>query len=71
MELTDARRLMRTIYTWVDVVLFGHKHVMGRWENVNGVSFILASDNSPGKDYAREIVIDPGKPIAVNEIKII
>ncbi|MEW6657441.1 MAG: metallophosphoesterase [Thermodesulfobacteriota bacterium] len=70
MELTDARQLMRTIYNRVDLVLFGHKHVMGRWENANGISFILASDNSPGKDFAREIIITPDQPMAVNDIAI-
>ncbi|MDD2903950.1 MAG: metallophosphoesterase [Syntrophales bacterium] len=72
MELIDARQLMRSIYNWVDVVLFGHKHVMGRWEKVNGTSYILASDNSPGKKIAWEIVVtpDPVKPITVNELAI-
>jgi 3',5'-cyclic AMP phosphodiesterase CpdA len=70
MELTDARLLMRAIYNLVDVVLFGHKHVMGKWDNVNGIAYIRASDNSPGKDFAREIIITPGQPIAVNDIAI-
>jgi 3',5'-cyclic AMP phosphodiesterase CpdA len=70
MELTDGRQLMRTIYNRVDVVLFGHKHEMGRWENANGIPFILASDNSPGKDFAREIIITLDQPIAVNDIAI-
>lgn len=71
MELTDARQLMRTIYNRVNVLLFGHKHVMGRWENADGISYILASDNSPGKNFAREIVIAPDQPITVNDIAII
>lgn len=90
MELTDARLLMRTIYNWVDVVLFGHKHVMGRWPKtgampeidpmleadnmpkIGAISYILASDNSPGKKIAWEIVVtlDPIKPITVNELAI-
>ena len=79
MELIDARQLMRTIYNWVDVVLFGHKHVMGRWPEtddmpkIGAISYILASDNSPGKDLAREIIVttDPDRPIVVNDIAII
>ena len=78
MELTDARELMRAIYNWVDVVLFGHKHVMGRWPEtddkpkIGAISSILASDNSPGKDFAWEIAItlDPDRPIAVKNIRI-
>jgi 3',5'-cyclic AMP phosphodiesterase CpdA len=70
MELTDARQLMRTIYNRVDVVCFGHKHVMGRWVDVNGIAYILASDNSPGKDFAREIIMAPDQPIAANNIAI-
>lgn len=78
MELMDKRQLMRTIYNWVDVVLFGHKHVMGRWPESDGmpkigaITCILASDNSPGKNFAREIdvTLDPEKPITVQDIAI-
>lgn len=76
MELTDARHLMRTIYNWVDVVLFGHKHVMERWPEtdtmpkIGAISHILASDNSPGKKFAREIIITQEPPIKVNDIAI-
>lgn len=69
MELTDAKDLMRTIYYRVHVVLFGHKHVSKSWENMNGIQFVLASDNSPGKDYAREICIEENE-ITVNDITI-
>lgn len=69
MELTDARSLMKAIYGRVHVVLFGYKHVMGRWENLNGIRFVLAADNSPGKDYAREIVVEKGS-IDVNDVRI-
>ncbi len=69
MELTDARKLMRIIYHKVDVVLFGHKHVTHSWKKNNGIKYILASDNSPGKKYAREIVIKK-QEITVNDIKI-
>ena len=69
MELIDARELMRTIYNLVDVVCFGHKHVSKSWQNINGIKYILAADNSPGKDWAREINI-MNKVITVTDIKI-
>ena len=56
-------------YSKVNVVLFGHKHVSHLWENINGIPFMLASDNSPGKDFTREIVIDKGK-VDVNDVRI-
>jgi len=60
---------MRTIYYKIDVVLFGHKHVAGKWENVHGIQYILASDNTPGKSYVREISIE-NKKIETNEASI-
>lgn len=69
MQLKDAEDLMRTIYMRVDVVLFGHKHVSEMWKNRNGVQYFLASDNSPGKDYVREISIAGGK-IYVQDIGV-
>ena len=69
MELKDARKLMRCLYNRVDVVLFGHKHVSKKLENCNGIKFVLASDNSPCKDYARQISLR-GKKIAVKDIRI-
>ena len=69
MQLIDARALMRTIYNHVDVICFGHKHVSGMWENVSGIRYALASDNSPGKDWAREIEVAEGV-ITVTDIKI-
>jgi len=71
MELKDARGLMRCLYHRVDVVLFGHKHVSKEWKNCNGIQYVLASDNSPGKEWAREISVHNGKvevnPIAISE----
>jgi 3',5'-cyclic AMP phosphodiesterase CpdA len=58
MELTDAKQLMRTIYSKIDVLLFGHKHTSEKWENYGGIKYVLASDNSPGKDWAREITVE-------------
>ena len=58
MELKDAREMWAAIYMKVDVLLFGHRHVSEMWENKNGVEYILASDNSPGKDWVREITVE-------------
>jgi hypothetical protein len=69
MQLNDAQLLMRTIYHRVDVVLFGHKHVAGQWENMNGIRFVLAADNSPGKDWVREISIQDAA-IEVQEVSV-
>lgn len=60
MELKDGAELMRVIFNRVDVVLFGHKHVSKQWENTGGFNYILASDDSPGKNFAREIAVEKG-----------
>ena len=60
MELKDAQELARIIYNKVDIVLFGHKHVMMKWENMWNVEYILASDNSPGKSKVAEITVKDG-----------
>jgi 3',5'-cyclic AMP phosphodiesterase CpdA len=69
MELKDAAKLWPVVYLKVDVLLFGHKHESEKWENKGGVKFVLASDNSPGKAYAREITVKD-KKIKVKDIKI-
>jgi hypothetical protein len=69
MLLVDAHDLFNTIYERVDVFLFGHKHVSGQWSDVHGIKHILASDNSPEKDWAREISIE-GKQIAVSDVSL-
>lgn len=69
MELKDARDLFRTIFSRVQVVLFGHKHVSGQWQDINGIKYVLAADNSPGKDYAREIIVTDDT-ITVNDVVI-
>lgn len=61
MMLKDAEILARTIYGRTDVVLFGHKHDMQQWENRWGAKYILASDNSSDKDFAKEIIIENGE----------
>lgn len=61
MMLKDAEALARTIYGRTDVVLFGHKHDMQQWENRWGARYILASDNSSDKDFAKEIIIENGE----------
>ncbi len=69
MELKDGYDLWRTIFGKADMLLFGHKHVSDSWQNMNGVQYVLASDNSPGKKYAREIVFD-NSVISVNDVEI-
>jgi len=69
MELKDARQVMRIIYNRVNVLLFGHKHVMGKWENCNGIRYVLASDDSPAKDWAHEITVEKGD-VSETEIRI-
>jgi len=73
MELKDARDLAKIIYSRVNLILFGHKHEMRAWQNVWGAEYVLASDNSPGKDYAKEISIDQGgisiKPVPIARIQ--
>ncbi len=70
MELKDGRQLMRTLYGRVDMVLFGHKHVADKWENLNGIKYVLAANNTYGNDFAQEIVIAQGQ-ITVTPIPII
>lgn len=60
MELKDGPGLVRAVYGKVDVILFGHKHEMMKWENRWNLRYILASDNSPGKRKAGEITIKDG-----------
>ena len=69
MELTDGRSLMSAMFNRVDAVCFGHKHVSYQWENMNGIRYILAADNAPGKNYAREINV-VGRDISVSDILI-
>jgi 3',5'-cyclic AMP phosphodiesterase CpdA len=61
MELKDATALARIVFNRIDVLLFGHKHEMRKWENLWGVEYVHASDNSPGKRKAGEITIKNGK----------
>jgi 3',5'-cyclic AMP phosphodiesterase CpdA len=69
MELKDAKQLIRTIYQRINIVLFGHKHVSKLIEYPNNPMYYLASDNSPGKDFAREIIIRSGD-ININNVQI-
>lgn len=61
MEMKDASKLARVIYGKVNVVMFGHKHEMDFKENTWGTDYILASDNSPGKDKIGELTIENGR----------
>jgi Icc protein len=69
MELKDAEALASAIYGRIDLLLFGHKHEMRQWENRWGTKYVLASDNSPGKRFAKEITID-GTGISVASVPI-
>lgn len=69
MLLKDSEALARVLYGRTDVVLFGHKHVMGEWTNRWNTQYILASDNSWDKDYAKELTITDGR-IEVRTIPI-
>jgi 3',5'-cyclic AMP phosphodiesterase CpdA len=69
MELKDARELMSSIYLRIDVLLFGHRHKWESWTNKGGIRHILASDNSPGKSFAREVTVKKSD-IAINDIPI-
>ena len=68
-RLLDARELMHILYGRVHLVLFGHNHVSKMWQNTLGIPFILSCDNSPGRQFAREITIIQ-KTIMVNYITI-
>jgi 3',5'-cyclic AMP phosphodiesterase CpdA len=70
MELKDAASLARIIFGRVNLILFGHKHEMKQWENRWGARYTLASDNSPGKRWAKEITIGKKGEIKVAEIAI-
>ena len=69
LRLLDADELARVIYGQVDVVMFGHKHVSGIWEGMYGEAVALAADNSPGKDFAREVEV-AGTSISVRDVPI-
>jgi len=69
MELKDAKALASTVYSRIDLILFGHKHVMKQWEKRWRTKYMLASDNSPGKQFAKEITID-GTDISVKPVPI-
>ena len=69
MELKDAREVMRIMYNRVNVLLFGHKHVMDTWENGNGIRHVLGSDDLPGKKWSHEIAVEKGD-VSEAEIRI-
>ena len=70
MEMVDARQLAKAIYGKVDVMLFGHKHVSSCYRGPWGIQWILAADNTPGKNYAREIEILGKDNIQVRNVPI-
>ena len=69
MLLTDSDKLQDVIYGRVDAVLFGHKHEMRQWNNMIGISSILASDDSPHAVIAKEVVVSR-KGVTVNSVKL-
>jgi hypothetical protein len=69
MELKDARRLWPVVYRRLDAMLFGHRHVSEMWTDKGGVGFVLAADNAPGKDFAREIEVAKGQ-VRVRDVPI-
>ena len=69
MELKDGRELVCTIYGRVNLVLFGHKHVSSLRAFPDQRLYYLASDNSPGKDFAREILVE-GTAITIQDALI-
>jgi len=70
MEMKDAEELARVVFNKVDVMLFGHKHEMRQWEDVWGIKYILASDNSSGKKFAKEVCITEDHNISVNIVPL-
>lgn len=58
MRLKDAEAFERMIYGRIDILLFGHKHKMKQWDNRWGIKYILASNNSPSGQFAKEITVD-------------
>ena len=69
MEMKDTGEFWETVYARIDVMLFGHKHESREWKNCGSIPYILASDNSPGKSHAREIVVD-GRHLTVKNVII-
>jgi predicted phosphodiesterase len=69
MELKDAKELWRTVYKRVNVIAFGHKHAWEEWRDYNGVDWVLAADDAPGKHWAREIDVTNGK-LTVQKVPI-
>lgn len=66
MRLLNSQEFLATIAGRCDLLMFGHRHQAGRYDNQFGIPHILAAGSA--RDWhAREIVIDDGK-ITVNEI---
>jgi 3',5'-cyclic AMP phosphodiesterase CpdA len=70
MKLKDADEFMNVIHGRADILLFGHDHKSNIWQNEFGLKYVLASDDSPGKNYVREIIIGKNNEIFINNIKI-
>jgi len=61
MELQDAKELWKVLYGRVDVVLFGHRHVDGLWNNIKGIPLIHAAGRTPEEKSIFEITIKDSK----------
>jgi len=67
MKLQDSERFMNIIEGKADLLMFGHKHVSFRWENIFGIQHVLASGQT--HHYAREILIT-NNAIDVRNVKL-
>ena len=68
-KMQDANEFARIIYGRVDILLFGHRHVMESWQGRWRIKHIAASDNSPGKNRVGEIIIENDK-IQMNYVEV-
>jgi 3',5'-cyclic AMP phosphodiesterase CpdA len=68
MEMKDSKDLARVIYSRVNVVLFGHRHIMGSYNNRWNIPFMLASDKTTF--FAREITINDIGNISVLDVPV-
>ncbi|MDD1778546.1 MAG: metallophosphoesterase [Candidatus Helarchaeota archaeon] len=69
MELLDVKNFLRTIYGKIDILLFGHKHLSGKWINQVGCRLVLASGATFQDPFAWEITIE-GNKIFCEEVSI-
>jgi len=68
--LVDARKFLRVMHGRANVLAFGHKHESREWRNVCGIDLVVASDNTPGKDFVRRITLENGRPPQSDDVRI-